>query len=67
MRFDPETGKKITSICKTHHIHNDVVVDLGSRFDELSDNSVKIVRDMVTEDKIEKLDKLLIVLTGLLK
>ncbi|MCV0409372.1 hypothetical protein [Nitrosopumilus sp.] len=66
MMFDEKTGKRIVSVHKTHQIHDDVVVDLGSRFDGLSDNAVNVVRDMVKKDKIEKLDKLLITLNGLL-
>ncbi len=66
MRFD-EKGNKVTSVCKTHQIHDDVVVDLGSRFDGLSDNAIKIVRDMVSSDKIDELNKLLVTLNGILK
>ena len=67
MRFDAN-GNHIRSLHKIHQIHDDVVVeDLSSRFDGLSDKSLGIVRDMVTDDKIEELNKLLIALNGILK
>ena len=67
MDFDKITGKRLTSVHKTHQIHDDVVVDLGSNFDDLSDGAVEIVRDMVSDNKIEELNKLLITLNGILK
>ncbi len=68
IKFD-ENGKRLRNICVTYHTHytHDVVEeDLSSKFDGLSDNAVKIVRSMVNKDKIEKLDKLLIALNGVL-
>ena len=58
MRFD-ENGNRLTDVCKTHQIHDDVIVDLGSKFDGLTDKSVEIARDMVSDENIEKLDDLL--------
>ena len=67
MRFDAN-GNHIRSLHQIHQIHDDVVVeDLSSRFDGLSDKSLGIVRDMVTDDKIEELNKLLIALNAILK
>ncbi len=64
MKFDEKTGKRLPSVHKTHQIPDDVIADLGSKFNGLSDNAVKIIRDMVSKDKIEKLDKLLIALSS---
>lgn len=66
MRFNAD-GSRITSVHRIHQIHDDVVVDLNSRFDGLSDRSLEIARDMVSDDKIEELNKLLIALSGILK
>ena len=66
MRFDAN-GNHISSVHKTHQIHDDVVIDLNSRFDGLSSKSLEIVRDMVRDDKIEELNKLIIALNGILK
>ncbi len=68
IQFD-ENGKRLRSACVTYHTHytHDVVEeDLSSKFDGLSDNSVNIVRDMVSDDKIEELDKLLVALNSVL-
>lgn len=58
MKFDAN-GQRITSVHRTHQIHDDVVVDLPSRFDGLSDRSLEIVRDMVKGDDVGKLNELL--------
>jgi hypothetical protein len=68
IQFD-ENGKRLRSVVTyhTHYTHDVVEEDLSSRFDGLSDNSVKIVRDMVSSDKIDELNKLLVTLNGILK
>lgn len=58
MKFD-NNGNHIRSICKTSQIHDNVVIELDSRFTGLSDKSVRIVQDMVQEENFEKLQKLL--------
>jgi len=66
MRFDAN-GHRISSVCNTHQIHEDVVVDLGSKFDGISDKSIQIVREMVKYEDMNKLDNLLITLGNLSK
>ena len=68
IKFD-ENGKRLRSVVtyRTHYTYDVVEEDLSSRFDGLSDNSVKIVRDMVSSDKIDELNKLLVTLNGILK
>lgn len=66
MRFDAN-GNRLSSVYKTHHIHDDVVVELGSRFNGLSDKSLEIARNMVNDENIEKLDNLLSILGSILK
>ncbi len=59
MRFDAN-GNHVRSLHKTHQIHDGVVIeDLSSRFDGLSDKSLEIVRGMVKDDDVGKLNELL--------
>jgi len=67
-RFD-ENGNRLRSVCvthRTHYTHDVVEEDLSSKFDGLSDKSLKIARDMVSTDKIEQLDELLLALNDVL-
>ena len=50
-RFD-ENGRRLKGICKTHQIHEDVVIELNSRHDGISDNAVNSVFQMVHSDRI---------------
>ncbi len=69
INFD-ENGKRLRSVCvtyRTHYTHDVVEEDLSSKFDGLSDKSIEIVRGMVSSEKVEKLDALLVTLGTILK
>lgn len=66
MKFD-ENGNHITGVHKTRHTQDEVVVRLESRYTGLSDNSVNIALDMVHNDRVEELYRLLHQLESALK
>lgn len=51
MMFDERTGKHLTSVHKTHQIHDDVVVNLDSRHNGMSDITLNTVLEMVHKEK----------------
>jgi len=61
MRFD-ENGNRLRSVCvthRTHYTHDVVEEDLSSKFVGISDKSIQIVREMVKDEDMNKLNDLL--------
>jgi hypothetical protein len=58
MRFDAN-GQHIKGVHRTTINHNDVVVDLESRYLGISDNAVSSVIQMVHEEKISDFHSIL--------
>lgn len=58
MRFD-NNGNHIRSVYKTSQIHDNVIIDLGSNFDGISDKSIEIVYSMIQSNNIKKFNALL--------
>lgn len=51
MNFDEKTGKRLRSVHRTHQIHEDLVIDLDSRHNGISDNTLNTVLEMVHKEK----------------
>lgn len=51
MMFDERTGRRIPSVHETRQIHNDVIIDLDSRHDGISDMTLNTVLEMVHKEK----------------
>jgi hypothetical protein len=50
-RFD-ENGNRLRSVCVTHQIHDDVVVNLDSKHPGISDATLNTALQMVHDDRV---------------
>ena len=51
MKFDEITGKRLPSVHKSHQIHDDVIINLNSRHEGISDITLNTVLEMVHKEK----------------
>jgi len=57
-RFD-ENGRRLRGVCKTHQIHDDVVINLHSKHDGISDIAVNSVFQMVHHNRVADFNSVL--------